>query len=75
LRRNIGLSAGYFRTSWGAIQQDDEHGRWRRRFHSFCVTAPVNPSLPSGGSYPICGLYDSTGHVRLSSTVVREATS
>jgi hypothetical protein len=27
-------------------------------FSSYCVTAPLDPGLPKGGGYQICGLYD-----------------
>jgi hypothetical protein len=27
-------------------------------FQTYCITAPVNPRLPGGGGYPVCGLYD-----------------
>jgi hypothetical protein len=60
LRRNIGLTAGYFRTSWGAIQATTNTAVSPSDFNSYCVTAPVDPRLPGGGGYPICGLYDST---------------
>ena len=60
LRRNIGLTAGYFRTSWGAIEQTTNTLVGPGDFNSYCVTAPVNPQLPGGGGNQICGLYDST---------------
>src|SRR5206468_9920674 len=71
LRRNIGLSAGYFRTSWGAIQQTTNIAVSASDFNSYCRTAPVDPRLPGGGGYPICALYDSTPSTfGVSSTVV-----
>jgi hypothetical protein len=60
LRPNIGMTAGYFRTSWGAIQQTTNTLVGPNDFNSYCVTAPVNPQLPGGGGNSICGLYDST---------------
>jgi hypothetical protein len=30
----------------------------------FCITAPSSPDLPSGGGYPLCGLYDITPDAR-----------
>jgi len=60
LRRNVALNAGYFRTSWGAIQATTNTAVGSSDFNSYCVTAPIDSRLPGGGGYPICGLYDST---------------
>ena len=27
-------------------------------FSPYCITAPVDPNLPGGGGYPVCGMYD-----------------
>ena len=71
LRRNIGLTAGYFRTSWGAIQATRNTAIGPSDFNAYCVTAPVDSRLPGGGGYPICGLYDTTpAAFGVSSTVV-----
>jgi hypothetical protein len=42
----------------------------------FCITAPVHPDLPSGGGYPVCGLYDikttAQGAVQNHTTLARD---
>lgn len=58
LRPNVALSAGYFRTSWGAIQKTENTSVSPADFNSYCVTAPSDPRLPGGGGNQICGLYD-----------------
>ena len=60
LRRNVALNAGYFRTSWGAIQATTNTAVGSSDFNSYCVNAPIDSRLPGGGGYPVCGLYDST---------------
>ena len=60
LRRNVALNAGYFRTSWGAVQATTNTAVGLNDFNSYCVTAPADSRLPGGGGYPICGLYDTT---------------
>jgi hypothetical protein len=72
LRRNIALTAGYFRTSWGAIQSTTNTAVSPSDFNSYCVTAPLDSRLPRGGGYPICGLYDPTRTAfGVSTTVVK----
>jgi hypothetical protein len=65
LRPGIGVSASYFRTSWtgggpnsGDFQVTDNLAVTPDDYDSYCVTAPIDPRLPNGGGYQICGLYD-----------------
>ena len=58
LRPNVALNAGYFRTSWGAIQRTENTAVGPNDFDPYCVTAPRDARLPGGGGYQICGLYD-----------------
>jgi hypothetical protein len=57
---NVALTLGYYRTSYGNIYMLDNLKVTTSDFNSYCVTAPSDPRLPSGGAYPICGLYDVT---------------
>jgi Carboxypeptidase regulatory-like domain len=71
LRPNVALNAGYFRTSWGAIQATENTAVGRGDFNPYCVTAPLDSRLPNGGGYQICGLYDvAPAAFGLSTTVV-----
>jgi hypothetical protein len=60
LRHNISLGVGYFRTVWGGFSasQNTAVSAGTVDFTHYCVTAPVDPRLPGGGGYEICGLYD-----------------
>jgi len=48
----------YYR--WSGNQEAEENLDAPRSAYSgpFCVTAPTNATLPGGGGYPICNLYD-----------------
>jgi hypothetical protein len=58
LRPNVAVSAGYFRTTWGAIQKTENTAFTPADFTQYCVTAPSDARLPGGGGYQVCGLYD-----------------
>ncbi|MGE3509744.1 MAG: carboxypeptidase regulatory-like domain-containing protein [Vicinamibacterales bacterium] len=60
LRSNISLGVGYFRTSWGGFNanQNVALAAGTVDFNPYCVTAPTDSRLPNGGGYEICGLYD-----------------
>jgi hypothetical protein len=58
LRPGVGLTAGYYRTSYGNHTLIDNLAVTPADFDPYCVTAPVHAQLPGGGGYQICGLYD-----------------
>lgn len=58
LRRGLGLSVGYFRTSYGNFQVTDNLAVTPADHTPFCITAPTHASLPEGGGTQICGLAD-----------------
>jgi hypothetical protein len=52
------VTAGYYR-NWAAhFRVTDNLEVTPSDFTPFCITAPVDPRLPGGGGYQVCGLYD-----------------
>jgi hypothetical protein len=63
LMPGIGVSAAYFRTSYGNNFNLNNPARDNLRvtpedFDPYCVTAPSDTRLRGGGGYQVCGLYD-----------------
>jgi hypothetical protein len=65
LRPGIGVAFGYFHTWWGNggpgsgdFHVTDNLAVTPGDFDPYCITAPVDPRLPGGGGYRVCGLYD-----------------
>jgi hypothetical protein len=63
LSRGLSLTGGYYFNTGGYFRNTDSAQRVTNNlavgpedFDSFCVTAPLDPRLPGGGGYPICGL-------------------
>ncbi len=57
LRPGIGLSAGYFHTSYSNFNVTDNLAVSPANYDAFCVTLPVDARL-AGSGQPLCGLYD-----------------
>jgi hypothetical protein len=60
LRPGLGLTAGYYRNWASNFRVTDNLAVTPADYNPFCVTAPVDPRLPGGGGYAVCGLYDVT---------------
>jgi hypothetical protein len=58
LRPGMGLTVGYFRTSFGHFTVTDNLNVVPSDYDQYCVAAPVDARLPGSGGYSICGLYD-----------------
>src|SRR6266849_6477929 len=56
--RGISFNATYFRRWWGNFLVNRNPNWTPGNFDSFCTTAPNDSSLPGGGGYQMCGLYD-----------------
>ena len=58
LRDGVSLTAGYYRNWYGNFTATDNLRREPADFDPYCVTAPLNPNLPGGGGYQVCGMSD-----------------
>jgi hypothetical protein len=59
LVQNLSLNVSYYRRSFrNQVIQDNVPLGKNAYDGPFCITAPLNPNLPNGGGYPVCGLYD-----------------
>jgi hypothetical protein len=57
----VSLNGGWFRRSYGnqTVTVDNRYNFANNSFDGpFCANAPADPSLPGGGGYQVCGLYD-----------------
>jgi hypothetical protein len=54
----VSASAAYFRRWYGNFLVNDNRAVQPSDYDPFCITAPVDPRLPGGGGYEMCGLYD-----------------
>jgi hypothetical protein len=61
LAPRISVSGGWYRRSFRnqTITVDQRYSFANNSYDGpFCVNAPLDPNLPKGGGYPVCGLYD-----------------
>ena len=54
---DLGLNVSYYRTWWGGFLVTDNLAVTPADFDEYCITAPVDPALPTSGKQ-LCGLYD-----------------
>jgi hypothetical protein len=54
----VSAEVSYFRRAYEHFTTTDNLDVTPADFRPYCVTAPVDPRLPSGGGNQICGLYD-----------------
>lgn len=58
LATRVGVSIGYYRTSWKNLQATDNLEVTSADYDPYSLVAPSSPQLPGGGGYTITGLYD-----------------
>lgn len=58
LANRIAVNGGYYRRSFGNQTFTDDLRFDENSYDTFCINAPVDPRLPGGGGYPVCGIKD-----------------
>ena len=58
LFQGLSVTAGYYRNWHNNFRVTDNLEVTPDDFSPYCVTAPIDPRLPGGGGYQVCGLYD-----------------
>jgi hypothetical protein len=61
LAPRVSVTGGWYRRKFGnqTVTVDNRYNFANNSFDGpFCVNAPVDPNLPNGGGYQVCGLYD-----------------
>ena len=54
----MSITGGYYRNWFGNFLVTDNTAVTPADYNPYCVTAPIDPRLPGGGGYQICGLHD-----------------
>jgi hypothetical protein len=54
----ITVTGGFYRSSYGNLSVQQNQLTTPADYNPFCVTAPLNASLPGGGGNQLCGFYD-----------------
>lgn len=54
----LSINGGYYRRTFGNQTFTDDLRYDASSYDSFCITAPIDPRLPDGGGYEVCGVQD-----------------
>ena len=54
----MSVNGGYYRRTFGNQTFTDDLRYDANSYDSFCIRAPVDPDLPDGGGYQVCGVQD-----------------
>ena len=58
LTRGMSVNFGYNRSWYDNLRVTDNTLVTPADFDTYCITAPLHPTLPGGGGYQVCGLAD-----------------
>ncbi|MSO34934.1 MAG: carboxypeptidase regulatory-like domain-containing protein [Acidobacteria bacterium] len=58
LADRVSVNGGYYRRTFGNQTITDDLRYDASSYDSYCITAPVDPDLPGGGGYRVCGVMD-----------------
>ena len=58
LMQGVSVTLAYYHKTFANFRVNDNQFVTPNDFSEYCITAPVDPRLPDGGGYRICGLYD-----------------
>jgi hypothetical protein len=58
LAERVSVNGGYYRRTFGNATFTDDLRYDESSYDTFCITVPVDPDLPGGGGYQVCGVKD-----------------
>ena len=58
LSEALSVTTGYHRRTFGNFTVTQNQATTPADYDPYCITAPVDPRLPGGGGYQVCGLTD-----------------
>ena len=58
IAERMSVNGGYYRRTFGNQTFTDDLRYDASSYDSFCLRAPVDPDLPGGGGYDVCGVMD-----------------
>jgi hypothetical protein len=58
IAERVSINGGFFRRTFGNQTFTDDLRFDAGSYDGFCINAPVDPNLPGGGGYQVCGVQD-----------------